>query len=101
MTFDALVLSLPARHSTLRVRVWRALKEIGCGVLRDGVYVVPTDSSGTTVLTRLESEINAAGGTAMVVELEPKGSEDLKKIRALFDRAADYRALIDKLAAPA
>jgi hypothetical protein len=35
-TFDALVLSLPTRDSTLRMRAWRALKEAGCGVLRDG-----------------------------------------------------------------
>ena len=40
-SFDALVLSLPARNSTLRMRAWRALKEAGCGVLRDGLYVLP------------------------------------------------------------
>ena len=40
-SFDALVLSLPTRNSTLRMRLWRALKEAGSGVLRDGVYVVP------------------------------------------------------------
>src|ERR1043165_2849554 len=101
MIFDALVLSLPARHSTLRVRAWRTLKETGCGVLRDGVYVLPKDSKGSSVLSRLESEINAAGGSAMVVELEPKSPDDLKKVRALFDRTADYRALLQKLSAPA
>ena len=101
MIFDALVLSLPARHSTLRVRVWRTLKETGCGVLRDGVYVLPTGAAGASVLRRLESEINAAGGSAMVVELEPKGPDDLKKVRGLFDRTADYRALLQMLSAPA
>jgi len=101
MTFDALVLSLAARHSTLRVRVWRTLKETGCGVLRDGVYVLPQGAAASSVLSRLESEINAAGGSAMLVELKPKGAEDLKKVRGLFDRSADYRALLQKLAAPA
>jgi len=101
MILDALVLSLPARHSSLRVRVWRTLKETGCGVLRDGVYVLPKGSPGGKVLTRLQSEINAAGGSAMVVELKPKGAEELKKVRGLFDRSADYRALLEKLAAPA
>jgi hypothetical protein len=101
MIFDALVLSLPARHSTLRVRAWRTLKETGCGVLRDGVYVLPKGSAGSSVLSRLESEINAAGGSAMVVELEPKRPDDLKKVRGLFDRAADYRALLQKISAPA
>jgi hypothetical protein len=101
MFFDALVLSLPSRHSTLRVRVWRTLKDTGCGVLRDGVYVLPKGSPGGKVLTRLESEINTAGGSAMVVELKPKGTKELKKVRGLFDRSAAYRALLEKLAAPA
>ena len=38
---DALILSLPTRNSTVRMRAWRALKDVGCGVLRDGVYVLP------------------------------------------------------------
>ena len=42
MTFDSLILSLPTRNSTMRMRVWRALKETGCGVLRDGLYVLPS-----------------------------------------------------------
>src|SRR5215510_3213010 len=99
--FEALMLSLPARHSTLRVRVWRTLKDSGCGVLRDGVYVLPKGSPGGKVLTRLESEINAAGGSAMVVELKPKGAEEIRKVRRLFDRSEDYRALLQRLSAPA
>ena len=39
--FQTLVLSLPTRNSTLRMRVWRALKECGAAVLRDGVYLLP------------------------------------------------------------
>ena len=101
MLLDALILSLPVRHSTLRVRVWRTLKETGCAVLRDGVYVLPTGLPAAKVLTRLGSEINAAGGSAMVVELKPKSPEELKRVRALFDRSADYRALLQNLSAPA
>ena len=56
--FHALVLSLPTRNSTIRMRVWRALKETGCGVLRDGVYLLPADSAGSTVLAKLESDID-------------------------------------------
>ena len=35
--FTALLLSLPSGNSTLRMRLWRALKATGCAVLRDGV----------------------------------------------------------------
>ena len=95
-TFDALVLSLPTRNSTLRMRLWRALKEAGTGVLRDGVYVVP---AGKAPLGELEADIKANGGFAMTVELKPRTAQQLSEIQRLFDRGADYRALIDNIAA--
>src|SRR5687767_75863 len=95
--FEALVLSLPTRNSTIRMRVWRALKETGCGVLRDGVYVLPADSAGGPVLARLESEIKAADGAAMTVELTLKGPAQLAQGRALFDRSVDYGMLVQKV----
>jgi DNA-binding transcriptional regulator PaaX len=36
-----LVTSLPTENATERMRVWRALKATGAGILRDGVYVLP------------------------------------------------------------
>jgi len=60
-TFLALMTSLPTGHSTLRMRLWRALKTTGCGVLRDGVYIVPVGSPHAAALAEVESEIKAAG----------------------------------------
>lgn len=97
--FDALVLSLPARDSTLRMRAWRALKEAGCGVLRDGLYVLPAGGAGDGVLGRIESEIRAAGGFAMQVELRPRTGAQLARIRALFDRSAEHGALVQQIEA--
>jgi hypothetical protein len=97
--FDALVLSLPARHSTLRMRVWRTLKETGCGVLRDGVYVLPSGSTGSAVLPKMEAEISSAGGSAMTVELKPTTAGQLAQMRKLFDRSADYGALVQRIGA--
>ncbi len=99
MVFDALVLSLPTRNSTMRMRVWRALKETGCGVLRDGLYVLPSGTPGSAGLASLESEIRSAGGFAMTVELKPKTAEQSEDIRKLFDRTQDYGALVQKVAA--
>jgi hypothetical protein len=93
---NALVLSLPTRNSTVRMRVWRALKDTGCGVLRDGVYLLPAGSAGTPVLAEMESEIRSAGGFAMTVELKLKSSQ-LKDVRKLFDRSTDYGALVHKV----
>jgi hypothetical protein len=96
LALDALVLSLPTRNSTLRMRVWRALKDTGCGVLRDGVYVLP---AGATVLGDMESKIRSAGGFAMTLEMKVKGSEQLAHVRGLFDRSADYGELVRTMAA--
>ncbi|MBI1943744.1 MAG: chromate resistance protein [Betaproteobacteria bacterium] len=98
-SFDALVLSLPARNSTLRMRVWRALKEAGCGVLRDGLYVLPAERPGDGTLQRVESEIRASGGFAMRLELRPKTGERLAELRALFDRGAEHGALVRRVEA--
>ena len=50
-SFSTLVLSLPTRNSTVRMRMWRALKDSGCGVLRDGVYVLPAGAAHAATLT--------------------------------------------------
>src|SRR5687767_9746735 len=97
--FEALVLSLPTRNSTIRMRVWRALKETGCGVLRDGVYVLPAGARDSTVLAKLESDIRAADGFAMTVELKLGTTEQLAQVRGLFERSADYGALVKKISA--
>ncbi len=91
--FDALVLSLPARDSTLRMRAWRALKEAGCGQLRDGLYLLPRERGGEA-LQRVEADILAAGGFAMRLEVKPKSEEQAGRMRALFDRSAQHGALV-------
>jgi hypothetical protein len=95
--FAALVLSLPTRNSTLRMRLWRALKQTGCGVLRDGVYVLPASTANHGVLAKLESEIRAAGGFAMTLELKARTTAQLAELRKLFDRVGDYGTLVRKI----
>jgi hypothetical protein len=96
--FQALVLSLPTRNSTLRMRLWRALKESGCGVLRDGVYVLPSMRANGS-LERLESEIRSHGGFAMRLEVKPASESQGAEIEKLFDRSTDYGVLVRNIAA--
>ena len=91
--FHALVLSLPTRNSTLRMRVWRALKDCGAAVLRDGVYVLPANAAGA--LGTIESEIRSQGGFAITFAAAPQGDLDL---RTRFDRSAEYADLMAKIA---
>jgi len=93
--FNALVLSLPTRNSTLRMRVWRALKECGAAVLRDGVYLLPQAEA----FDKLEKEIRANGGFAMTFDATPHAEDDQAALRARFNRTADYAALIARISA--
>src|SRR5512134_38275 len=96
--FNALVLSLPTRNSTLRMRVWRALKECGAAVLRDGVYLLPADAADAGALGRLEKEIRSNGGFAVTFDAAQRGTDDRAELRARFDRTADYGALVGRIA---
>ena len=94
---DTLILSLPARNSTVRMRAWRALKDSGCGVLRDGVYVLPASTTASAALGEVESEIRSSGGFAMRVELHLKTDEQRTYLRGLFDRGPDYTVLLGQV----
>ena len=96
--FDALVLSLPTRNSTVRMRLWRALKESGCGVLRDGVYVLPA-TRGNETLERLEAEVRVHKGFAMRLQVVPVDEKQTDEIQKLFDRSTDYAPLVKTMAA--
>jgi hypothetical protein len=98
-TFRALLTSLPTGNSTLRMRVWRALKNTGCGVLRDGVYLLPAEAPRAAALAEAESEVKAAGGFAMTVELNIKTAAQLEHVRKLFDRSKEYGALVARIRA--
>lgn len=95
--FAALVLSLPTRNSTLRMRLWRGLRQSGCAVLRDGVYLLPSSAPNQDALARLESQIRAAGGFAMTLELKARTAAALAELRKLFDRAAEHGTLVRKI----
>jgi hypothetical protein len=95
--FLALMTSLPTGNSTIRMRIWRALRNTGCGVLRDGVYVLPVESPRRAALAEAESEIKAAGGFAMTVEMNLKTSAQLEHVRKLFDRSTEYGALVARI----
>jgi hypothetical protein len=96
-SFSALVLSLPSKNKTVRMRIWRALHSIGCGVLRDGVYLLPAGAAQVSDLVDLESDVKKAGGFAMTVELNFKTSIQFDQVRKLFDRTSEYTSLVTRI----
>ena len=97
--FMALLTSLPTGNSTIRMRLWRALKSTGCGVLRDGVYVLPVDAPQAAALAEAETMVRSAGGFAMTVELNIKTPAQLEYVRNLFDRSGEYGSLVSRVGA--
>lgn len=93
----ALIISLPTRNATARMRVWRGLKALGCGVLRDGVYLLPRQNGARDALSRQAADVAAAGGSANLVELRPADPAAERAWRRLFDRGGEYARLTREL----
>jgi hypothetical protein len=85
-----LLLTLPTQPNAVRLRVWRALKTLGCAALRDGAYVIPTQHAA--LMEPLAAEIREHGGTASVLDLAPRDDAQRQEIEALFDRSEAYAA---------
>lgn len=83
-----LILTLPSQPNAVRVRVWRALKTLGCGALRDGAYLLPSEHAA--LFDPLAAEVREHGGTAMVLSLSPKDESQRDELLALFDRTEAY-----------
>src|SRR5437879_3769346 len=92
-TWLELVTSLPTENATERMRVWRALKTTGAGVLRDGVYVMPERPDLQEVFAGLAAEITEAGGSAHVLRVEPRDEAQAEARRAPAAVRRQSRAL--------
>lgn len=88
-----LIISLPTHHATGRMRVWRALKALGCGVLRDGVYLLPNRPGFQSLVGTQVEEIRAGGGIAHLLSLDCTDREQQREFETLFDRTDDYAKL--------
>ncbi|MDD5579301.1 MAG: chromate resistance protein [Methylobacter sp.] len=89
-----LIVSLPTRNSAGRMRVWRALKALGCGVLRDGVYLLPYRNEFRQMLQVQAEDVIAGGGSAHVLALDSENQDQQQVFENLFDRSADYAKLV-------
>lgn len=79
------------------MRLWRAIKALGCGSLRDGAYLLPNRDGHASALTELAEQNNVEGGQAWVVNIFPRSFDDEAAFTALFDRATEYAELGEKL----
>ena len=86
--WSILIVTLPTQPNAVRLRIWRALKGLGCAALRDGAYLLPEESAAS--LEPLAAEVREHGGTASVMTLSPRDEAQRIEILAQFDRSEAY-----------
>ena len=94
----ALVVSLPTVNATLRMRVWRAMKGLGCAVLREGVYLLPAGRGLRQALRMHAEDIKQGGGSAYLLNVTHPSTEEKSDFQGLFDRSEDYLKLMGRVA---
>jgi hypothetical protein len=91
-----LVFSLPAKHASQRVEVWRKLQRFGMLPLRSSGYVLPNSAVNQERMEWLASAIRSYKGQASVVQVQ--GFDDLspEQLAGLFieARSRDYQKLL-------
>jgi len=86
--WSILIVTLPTQPNAVRLRIWRALKGLGCAALRDGAYLLPQAHAGA--LEAVATEVREHGGTASVMTLSPRDENQRSEVLAQFDRAEAY-----------
>jgi hypothetical protein len=98
-TWLLLVVSLPTEGASTRTRIWRALKALGCGALRDGAYLLPDRAALREQLGQLADETIRAGGSAWLLNVNADTDDAGESFQKLFDRSAEFSAFLAMLAA--
>src|SRR5689334_19781288 len=85
-----LVLTLPTPSTAARMRVWRALKALGCVALRDGAYLLPGGEGRAASLQEIADDCTSEGGVAWRLNVHAEDGEEDETFRELFDRTEAY-----------
>jgi hypothetical protein len=83
-----LVVTLPTQPNAVRLRIWRALKSLGCAALRDGAYLLP--AAQARALDAVAAQVREHGGSASVLALAARDDLQRDQVLALFDRSDAY-----------
>ena len=95
--WQLLILTLPSEAASARMRIWRAVRALGCAVLRDGVYLLPAHQGLAQPLHDLAAETRKAHGQAWLLETAPADAQDEGEFQRLFDRTPAWTALTARL----
>jgi len=93
MDWLLLISTLPGQNGALRVSVWRTLKSLGVGNLRDGAYLLPDRPDLAAAFEALERDVVNSGGTAYVFRIHGRSDDEDARLCALFDRSEEFASL--------
>ena len=79
------------------MRIWRALKAMGCGALRDGAYLLPNSGVLKQQLGELSDETVREGGSAWLLTVLAQSDSESDACHLLFDRTEDFAQLVKAL----
>jgi hypothetical protein len=85
--------TLPGQNGALRISVWRTLKALGVGNLRDGAYVLPDRPDLAASFAALERDVAGSGGTAYFFRIQGQSDAEDARLCTLFDRSEDFAGL--------
>ena len=93
-----LLVSLPLRPSSLRVRAWRRLRALGAVALKSGAYLLPDTGDRYEQFQWLTQEVQRDGGVATLLRVERVENMEQPGIIRLFHEARnqDCAALADR-----
>ena len=84
---------LPTEDPTGRMKVLRTFESLGCGMLRDGVYLLPETTDHLASFNRLAEFVTSIAGTAHILRVAGGDPAQDSLFRTLFDRSDAYLEL--------
>lgn len=85
-----LVASLPTDAPEARMQVLRTFETLGCGVLREGAYVLPDNPDNKHSFERLAEYVCTIQGSAYLLSAASFDAAQEQALRKLFDRSEQY-----------
>src|SRR5215475_233699 len=94
-----LAFTLPAKHASKRVEIWRKLQRYGTVPLGNSGYLLPSDASNEERFQWLATAIRRYGGEASVVRVESIDNLSPAQLKSRFSeaRAREYQQLIQQV----
>ncbi len=90
-----LLLQLPTRPASARIKTWRRLQQLGSVAIKHSVYALPNTPQAREDFEWLKAEVRAAKGQASIVTADALTADEDEEIRAAFlrQRAQEYDAV--------